>query len=180
MQTPSNDTRWYALHVRPRFEKMVLRNLAARDLEGFLPFYRGLHQWSDRLKEVDVPLFPGYVFCRFNINDRLPVLIIPGVYGVVGMGKFPTPIDEGQMDDIRSAVASGLKCEPWPYSANGQVVRIDRGALRGLRGCVVTFRKKHRLIIAVNLLQRAVAIEIDESWLHPVVSEKDWEASVVG
>src|SRR4051794_31160813 len=116
MKSLNNESCWYALHVRPRFEKMVMRNLEAREIEGFLPLYRGQHLWSDRVKEVDLPLFPCYVFGRFNINNRLPILIIPGVNGIVGMGKSPVPIDECQVNDIRSALTSGLNFEPWPYS----------------------------------------------------------------
>ena len=87
MESVENDVRWYALHVRSRFEKVVARNLEARDYESFLPVYHRRQRWSDRIKSIELPLFSGYVFCRFNVNDRLPVLTIPGVNSIVGIGR---------------------------------------------------------------------------------------------
>src|SRR5262245_50579940 len=134
MEIPKHEPRWYALHVRPRFEKMVERHLAARDFETFLPLYKGRHHWSDRVQEVHLPLFPGYVFSRFDVHRRLPVLMVPGVQAVVGNGKLPCPIDDDQVNHIRSAIASGFTCEPWPFPTIGQVVEVNKGALAGVRG----------------------------------------------
>jgi len=171
MEIPKHEPRWYALHVRPRFEKMVERHLSARGFETFVPLYRGRHRWSDRVKEVQVPLFPGYVFCRFDVHHRLPILMIPGVQSVVGNGKLPCPIDDTQLNDIRCAISSGLNCEPWPFPMVGQIVEVDRGALAGVRGTIVTFKKCHRLVLSVNVLQRAVAVEIDGECVRPVITD---------
>jgi transcription antitermination factor NusG len=161
MDFVDNNLRWYALHVRSRFERVVARNLEGKGIEGFLPLYRTRHRWSDRVKEIELPLFPGYVFCRLDIRDRLPVLTIPGVHSVVGVAKQPLPVDECQLNDIRSLLSSGLSCEPWPFLAVGQTVRIENGALAGVQGTIVSVKNQFRLVISVHLLQRAVAVEID-------------------
>src|SRR5207244_2356920 len=124
MQTIDTDISWYALHVRPRFEKIVSRNLQAKGYEEFLPVYRRRSRWSDRTKEIELPLFPGYVFCRFDVHQRLPILMIPGVNSVVGFGKSPLPIEQHELDDIRSVLKSGADCEPWPYLREGQMVEV--------------------------------------------------------
>src|SRR5262252_6549816 len=94
MDAPADDTLWYALYVRKRFEKVVARNLRGKGYEEFLPLYRRANRWTDRIKEIEFPLFPGYVFCRFNPFDRLPILTIPGVSAIVGFGKNFIAVDE--------------------------------------------------------------------------------------
>src|SRR4051794_15272566 len=131
------DIAWYALHVRPRFEKVVSRNLQNKGYEEYLPLYRRVSHWSDRTKKIDLPLFPGYVFCRFNVNERLPILMIPGVNSVVGFGKNPMPIEIAEMQGVRSLLQSGSNCEPWPFLQLGQVVRVEYGPLAGTQGIVV-------------------------------------------
>src|SRR5262245_51577855 len=120
MEPLENDVRWYALHVRSRFEKVVARNLEGKEYDSFLPIYQRRHKWSDRIKSIDLPLFPGYVFARFDVNDRLPILTIPGVHSIVGIGKSPIPVDESQFRAVQSVLASGLPCEPWPFLTVGQ------------------------------------------------------------
>src|SRR5215470_7185724 len=107
MQSAEDGTLWYALHVRTRFEKVVARNLRGKGYEEFLPLYRRTNRWSDRVKEIELPLFPGYVFCRFNAQDRLPVLTVPGVNAVVGVGKHLLPIEESELNAIRAVLKSG-------------------------------------------------------------------------
>lgn len=159
---------WYALQVRPRFEKVVSRNLAAKGIEEFLPVYSQSRQWSDRVKEIELPLFPGYVFCRFDINNRLPILLVPGINSIVGIGNLPTAIDEREIEDLRSVVASGVGYHPWPFISVGQTVSIEQGALEGLEGIVTMVKNEYRLIISVPLLQRSVAVEIDRDYVRPV------------
>src|SRR5262245_60511989 len=100
MHVPEEGTLWYALHVRTRFEKVVARNARDKGFEELLPLYRRASRWSDRIKQIDLPLFPGYVFCRFNPLDRLPILTIPGVKGIVGFGKNLIPVDEAELNAI--------------------------------------------------------------------------------
>jgi transcription antitermination factor NusG len=170
MHAPEEGTPWpwYALYVRTRFEKVVARNLRGKGYEEFLPLYRRSSRWSDRIKEIELPLFPGYVFCRFNPLDRLPILTIPGVNAVVGFGKNFIPVDEQELGAIRSVLKSGTHCEPWPFLQVGQRVRVEYGALAGTEGFVLMLKNTYRLVISINMLQRSVAVEIDRDCLTPI------------
>jgi transcription antitermination factor NusG len=161
---------WYALQVRPRFEKIIATTLLNKGYEGFLPLYRNRSRWSDRIKEVELPLFPGYLFCRFDINKRLPILVTPGVMHVVGIGKIPYPVEEDEIAALQAIVISGLQAEPRSYLNIGAKVRIEIGPLAGLEGILLALKGTSKLIISVSLLQRSVAVHIDESWVVPVVS----------
>src|SRR5882757_7071017 len=108
VETRDTSYSWYALRTKSRYENTVASHLCARGYESFLPLYKCRRRWSDRFKEIESPLFPGYVFCRFNPLERLPILMTPGVFGVVGLGKTPVAIDEIEIAAIRSAVKSGL------------------------------------------------------------------------
>ena len=159
---------WYALKVRGNYEKVVARNLAAKNYEVFLPLMTRRRHWSDRIKEVEVPLFPGYVLSRFDINERIQVLVVPGVSHVVAIGKEPTPVPDAEVDAIRTVVDSRLACEPWPFIRAGQRVRIEYGSMRGLEGWVAYVRNSRKLVVPLTLLNRSVAVEIDRDWVEPV------------
>jgi transcription antitermination factor NusG len=156
---------WYALRVRPRFEKAVALTLLSKGYEGFLPLYRNRSRWSDRIKEVEMPLFPGYLFCRFDVNNRLPILVTPGVMHVVGIGKTPYPVYDDEIRALQSVVLSGLQAEPRSYLNVGEKVRIEIGPLAGLEGILLALKGSSQLILSVSLLQRSVAVTIDESWV---------------
>src|ERR1700752_2177023 len=115
---------WYALKVRSRLEKQVSANLGSKGYEFFLPLYKRKSRWSDRIKTLEVPLFPGYLFCQFDVTKRLPILQTPGVISVVGIGKCPEPIDPVEIDAIRTVVSSGVLYQPYPYMAVGDMVRV--------------------------------------------------------
>jgi transcription antitermination factor NusG len=168
MHAPEDCLLWYALYVRTRFEKVVARNLRGKGYEEFLPLYRRASRWSDRIKQIELPLFPGYVFCKVNPHDRLPVLTIPGVNGIVGFGKNFIPVDECELNAIRGVLKAGTYCEPWPFLQVGERVRVEYGALAGTEGIVLMFKNTYRLIISINMLQRSVAVEIDRDCLKPV------------
>ena len=168
MMSSARNAAWYALKVRGQYEKVVARNLAAKDYEVFLPLVRSRRRWSDRIKEVEVPLFPGYVLTRFEIQDRLPLLMVPGVSHVVSVGREPSPVSEGEVEAIRSVVNSRSHYEPWPFIRVGQRVRVEYGALAGLEGWVVEIRKSRKLVVPLTLLQRSVAVEIDRDWVEPI------------
>jgi transcription antitermination factor NusG len=160
---------WFALRVKSRFEKKTALHLEGLGLEPFNPLYRSRRRWSDRTKEVDLPLFPGYVFCRFDPNDRLPVLQTPGVVSIVGFGGRPAPVDEEEIAAIQAIVRSGAPALPWPFLREGQRVRLVRGALRGLQGILLDVKSDCRLVVSVTLLQRSVAVEIDRGDVEPVL-----------
>jgi len=158
---------WFALRVRSRCEKAVAEILRGKGYEEFLPLYRSRNCWSDRLKEVDLPLFPGYVFCRFDPLQRLPILTTPGLVSIVGF-KLPQPVDEAELEAVRAVMKSGLPASPWPYLKTGQWIRIDCGALDGLEGIVVRVKNRYRVVVSVTLLERSVAVEIDRDCICPV------------
>lgn len=159
---------WFALQVRCRREASVLAHLLARGYECFLPLYKSVRRWSDRLKEVEQPLFPGYIFSRFDFHNRGPLLMTPGVQQVVGVGGTPTPVAENELESIRAALASGLSSQPWPYLQIGDQVRVIYGSLNNLEGILIHFKGSHRIVLSLTLLRRSVAVEIDRSWVAPV------------
>jgi transcription antitermination factor NusG len=169
---------WYALHVRPRFEKHVQTHLEEKGYEVFYPTYTSTRQWSDRVKSLSFPLFPGYVFCRFNVHARLPILITPGVNQVVGSGKTPITVDEGELAAIRRVMESGVAAQPWPYLKVGETVQIENGPLEGLMGIVTRIKSSDRLVVSVSLLMRSVAVELDSRWIKPVSSSMRTPESV--
>jgi transcription antitermination factor NusG len=159
---------WFALQVRNRYENIVSAHLDGKGFEWFLPLYKSRRRWSDRFKEIELPLFPGYVFCRLDALDRLPILMIPGVHQIVGLGKTPAPIDESEIAAIQAAVKSGLPTEPWQFLQIGQRVRIEQGALCGLEGILMGFRGCHRIVLSVTLLQRSIAVQLEDAWVTPI------------
>lgn len=159
---------WFALQVRSRWESATAGLLRAKGLQTLLPTFISKRKWSDRLKTVESPLFPGYVFCRFDVHNRLPVLITPGVISVVGRGKTPIPVDDREIISIQGAVGAGIRMEPWPYVELGERVRIQDDVLDGMEGILTSFKGSDRVVISVTLLRRSVALEIDRSRITPL------------
>jgi transcription antitermination factor NusG len=159
---------WYAILVRSTREKTASLLLENAGYECFVPTSKYVRRWSDRMKEVEVPLFPGYLFCRMNPHNRLPVLKTPGVMQIVGVGKTPIAVEEEEINAIQRVGRSGLPTMPWPYMKVGQVVRIEEGPLRGLDGIVLKIKSGVKLVLSVSLLQRSVAVEIDGGWSSDV------------
>jgi transcription antitermination factor NusG len=146
----------------------VAVSLRSKEYEEFLPLYRSRNRWSDRLREVTVPLFPGYVFCRFDPARRLPIITTPGVVSVVGLGKTPQPVDPAEIEAIQALVRSGLPAVPWPYLRAGALVRIEHGALEGIEGILTAVKNEYRVVLSITLLHRSVAVEIDRGWIRPI------------
>ncbi len=181
VETENISCNWYALRVRSRHESTVATHLHARGYESFLPLYKCRRRWSDRFKEIDLPLFAGYVFCRFNLLNRLPVLAVPGVVHVVGIGRNPVPIDATEIAAIQTAVKSGLPREPWPFLEIGHRVKITHGPFCGVEGILLGFRGNQRLVLSVTLLQRSVAVQVDASWVqHALHQDRDCSGPVTG
>jgi transcription antitermination factor NusG len=170
---------WFALHVRSRREAFVANHLQGQGFECFLPLYQSKRRWSDRLKEIEQPLFPGYLFCRLDLCNRGPLLMTPGVQQIVGVGRTPMPVEEREIESIRQVLSSGLPSLPWPYMHIGERVRVNYGSLVNLEGILVNFKGSNRVVLSVTLLQRSVALEIDLTWLSPVREAKGVPASRV-
>ncbi len=156
---------WYGVRVRSNFEQTVATALQAKGYEEFLPLIKQRRRWSDRSKLIDRPLFPGYVFCRFDPARRVPVLEAPGVVGLVTFGKQPASIQEEEIASVRAMLISSLSVQPYPFLRCGQKIRIARGPLTGVEGIIVELKKQFRLVASVTLLQRSVSVEIDRDWV---------------
>jgi len=168
---------WYALQVWSRKEASVLAHLEGQGFQCFLPTYKSQRKWSDRVKELEQPLFPGYLFSRFNLQNRRPLVMTPGVIQIVGNGKCPIPVADAEISALQTAVASELPRQPWPYLAVGEQVRVNSGSLRGIEGILVNFKGSHRVVISVSLLQRSVAVEVDLAWVSAVEGQKQDRAA---
>jgi transcription antitermination factor NusG len=165
---PETGLHWFALKVRSRAEKTVEDTLNNRGFEVFCPTYRESRQYSDRQKNLQSSLFPGYLFCKLDWNNRLPVLSAPYVEYIVGFGKEPTPVSPNEIGTIQTIVRAGSQCRPHPFLKVGQRVRMHSGPLADLEGILVASRGTHRLIVSVDLLQRSVATEVDSALVRPV------------
>lgn len=162
------DHPWFAVRVRSHHERVAALHLGERGYEEFAPSCKVEHRWSDRKKEVEEFLFPGYVFCRFDPQRRLPVLTAPGVVGLVGCGKIPTAIPDHEIERIRRMVQSGLLVTPWPFLELGQMVLIERGPLAGVEGILEEVKGRCRLVVSIELLRRSVSAEVDRRWVRPL------------
>ena len=158
---------WYALFVRPNHEKNVSYVLEQKGIEQLLPLYKVKKKWSDRYKEVELPLFPGYVFGCFDPSRRVPVLNTPGVIDIVRNGPDLAPIALSEITALQTLMKAGIPCQPWPYLEAGQLVEIESGPLTGLTGTVITVKSEMRLVLSVKLLHRSVLTELDRDWVRP-------------
>lgn len=159
---------WFGLRVKPHREALASACLRAKGYQELSPTYTSRRRWSDRFKEIELPLFPGYLFCRFDPSFRLPVLTTPGVLGVVGLGSQPQPIADAEMDAISALVRTGALAQPFPFLGQGDRVRIAEGPLTGTEGIIVTVEDRCRLVVSVSLLQRSISIEIARHWVRPM------------
>lgn len=151
---------WYALGVSARHEKSVARILLQKGYETFLPLFVNRHLYGRRAREFELPLFPGYVFCRFPAMSRMPVLTTPGVIHIVGAGREPVAVDETEVDAVRRAIAAKARTTPCAYLSHGRTARVKEGPLSGLEGIVMS-AKPARLVLSISLLKRSVLVEIE-------------------
>lgn len=159
---------WYAIQTRSRHEKVVRDQLTAKSIPQLLPLWRKRSLWRDRVKIVEVPLFAGYLFGHFALQDRVTILEIPGVARIVGISGRPMPIPDEQIQAVRTLVEHRLPCDPHPYLVEGMRVRIHRGILAGAEGILIAKKQKHRLVISVDLIQQAVAVDVDSMDVEPL------------
>jgi transcription antitermination factor NusG len=167
---------WFAAQVRPGLEKSVNLHLENAGYKCFLPVAKCSRRWPDRIEEIELPLFCGYVFCRMNPRERLPVLQTPGVILLVGAGTTPMPVEEAELAAIQRVAKSGLPLMPWPYLPVGRVARMEHGPLEGLRGIVVRIKSGAKLVLTISLVRRSVAVDIDRSWIWVPASRRAAEA----
>lgn len=160
---------WFAIRVRSRAESTVSNFLRNRGFSTLCPTFQERRQYSDRVKTLGTALFPGYLFCQMDRNDRLPVLTAPGVETIVGFGREPHPVDPQEILAVEAVMRSGLLARTHPFLRIGQRVRVASGPLASLEGILVATKSQHRLVVSVSLLQRSIAAEIDSAQVQPVL-----------
>ncbi len=159
--------KWYALYTCPRHEKRVAEQVEQRRISCFLPLYRSVRRWKDRRKELELALFPGYVFVRIAPQNRLQVLMLPGVIRLVMFNGQPSALPEEEIESLRRGLAGCVGMTPHPYLQVGRRVRVRSGPMAGLEGILRRRKEGLRLVISIEMLARAVAVEIDEADVVP-------------
>lgn len=158
--------RWFAIQVRQSAEFTALAGLQSRGYEAYLPTYLSTREWSDRIRKQRLPLFPGYLFCRFNSAIRAPIVTTLGVVRILGAGGTPIPVEEIEIASLQAIeTATGIHAFPWPRLEIGEVISICSGPLRGLKGVLQSIKGRDTLIVSVPLLQRSVAVEVRMDWI---------------
>ena len=152
--------RWYAVYTSANHEKRVAEQLSERQIESFLPLYESARRWKDRRVVLQSPLFPGYVFVRVSLRDRLRVVQIPGIAKLVGFGGIPTPLSEQEITSLQKSCVNGFNVRPHPFLNVGQRVRIKAGVLAGATGILLRHRGKTRIVMSLELLRQAVIVEL--------------------
>jgi transcription antitermination factor NusG len=155
------EQRWYAAYTCANHEKRVASEIQARDVEHFLPVYGSVRRWKDRRVTLELPLFPGYVFVRLALCDRLRVLQIPSVVRLVGFNAQPAALPDEEIEILRSGLSRSLHAEPHPFLTVGRRVRITGGPFAGLEGILKRKKGNLRVIVSLELIQRSVAVDVD-------------------
>lgn len=172
-----NALSWFAIQTRHRHEKRIAARLQSAELETFLPVHRAVHRWKNGVNaQVDLPLFPSYLFVRIPVSERLRVLREPGVISIAASSLAPTPIPDDEISQLRVAAAS-VKAQPHPYLAVGERVRVIAGPVAGLEGILV--RKKHelRVVVSIEIILRSITVEVSEFEIEPVRNARSFGAN---
>ncbi len=168
MGTRNHQWPWYAIRARRGREKNATLVLENAGYECYLPLIKFSRQWSDGERDSAVPLFPEYLFCRMNPENRVPVLMTPDVVHIAGVGETLLPVDEQQISTIQQIGRSGVSMIPWPYLKTGQVVCLEQGPLSGLSGIILRIKSGLRFVLSVTLLRRSVAVDVNREWIGDV------------
>jgi transcription antitermination factor NusG len=160
--------RWYAAYTSANRERSVAQQLGLREMEHFLPTFASVRRWKDRRVTLQMPLFPGYVFVRMSLEQQLRVQQVPGVARIVGFDGVPAPLPDEEIDALRTTVAQGVLAEPHPYLNVGRRVQVKSGPMAGMRGILLQRKGKLRVVISIELIQRSVAVEMDDIDLAPL------------
>jgi transcription antitermination factor NusG len=157
------EERWYAVYTCANHEKRVAAQLQARSVEHLLPLYSSIRRWKDRRVLVDFPLFPGYVFVRLALCDRLRVLQIPSLVRLVGFGGQPHALADGEIALLRCSLTGATRFAAHPYLRSGSRVRIARGPLRGIEGILVRNKNKFRVVLSIDVIASSASVEVDST-----------------
>jgi transcription termination/antitermination protein NusG len=167
-----SEQHWFAAYTCANHEKRVAAELGARKVEHFLPLYGSMRRWKDRRVQLELPLFPGYVFVRLALCDRLRVVQIPSVVRLVGFGGLPTALPDREMDIMRSGLCQSLRAEPHPFLTVGRRVRITSGPFAGLEGILKRKKSNPRVVVSLELIQRSVAVDVDAADVRPALGRE--------
>jgi transcription antitermination factor NusG len=162
------ETRWYVAYTNANHEKRVAEQLAQKSIAHFLPLYASARRWKDRTVNLQLPLFPGYVFLQLALCDRLRVLQIPSVVRFVGFGGMPSELPAEEVESLRRAQAQGIHLEPHRFLSAGRRVQITAGPLAGRVGTLKRWKGNLRVLLSIELIQRSVLVDIDVSAIEPV------------
>jgi transcription antitermination factor NusG len=162
------ESRWFAAYTSPRHEKHVSRQMERRGIQNFLPLYKSIRRWKDRRKELDLPIFPGYLFVRMALRERVSVLQVPGVVQLVSFQGRPAPLPDADIEMLQRQLLQGGAAQPHPFLTIGRRVRVTNGPLTGMEGILARKKDKFRVVLSIELIQRSVAVEIDLSDMEPV------------
>ena len=160
---------WYAAYTLPRHERTVAQQLGLRQVEAYLPLYISARRWAGRRALVELPLFPGYVFVRASLNERIRVLEHPSVLRLVTFGGRPAPLPDGEIERLRAALEVGT-AEPFPFLLPGKRIRVKSGPLAGLEGRILRRRGRMRLVVSVDAIQQSVIFDLDASDLELTIN----------
>ena len=170
LSTDCLDSRWYAAYTCANREKRVREQLEQRSVESFLPVYETVRQWKDRRMRLQLPLFPGYLFVRMAVVDRLRVLQVPGVVRLVGFNGQLVALPDAEIEGLKNGLARGVQAEPYPYLTVGRRVRVKRGPFEGRQGILLRRKGKIRLVLSIELIMRSVVIDIDANDVEAVTA----------
>lgn len=167
---------WYAAYTLANHERGVAEQLVRKGVENFLPLYESIRQWKDRRVRLQLPLFPGYVFVRIALCEKLAVLRLAGVARLVGFGERPAPLSDEEMEGLRRGTGHQLKMEPHPYVSmcKNQRVRILRGPLAGMEGTLLRNKGNLRLVLSIDLIMRSIVVDVDSADIHPIEAKSIW------
>jgi transcription antitermination factor NusG len=161
------DSQWYVASTAPHHEKWVARQLCGSHIQHFLPLYRSLRRWKDRRKELELPLFPGYLFVRIPLTDRIRVLRTPGVVQIVGSQGRPQAVPEHEVETLRQSMLHGTSLQPHPYLRVGKRVRVQTGPMAGTEGILVRQKDSLRVVLSVEMITQSFAVEVDTADISP-------------
>lgn len=161
---------WFAAYTSSHHEKRVASHFAEREIESFLPLYSTRRRWKNRCEmNLELPLFPNYVFVHIDPRERVRVLEVPGVQSLVGFGRTPAPLPHFEIEALRAGLGQrGI--EPHPYLVIGERVRIKAGPMTGLEGVLIRKKNNFRVVLALDVIMRSVAVEVDADDLEPAAN----------
>lgn len=166
----NNMNNWYAVHVKSRHEFVSAKELIQKGIDTFLPSVLRLRQWKDRRKEIEFPVFPGYLFVNVSLatDTYFSVLKTRGVVSYISLNPgHPTPVNQEEINSLRLIINSGQEMDIYPHLKEGKRVRIMRGPLQTAEGLLEKKEGQHYFVVNVDILGRSVSVKIYADDIEP-------------